>query len=122
MKNIFGIDITENENNKCFDGDVFVSQRLFPELQRKMDSCFGSPDEIKSKSNLYLVIEIIYYLLIIVTIIFVKSDIELLFDYIFKDGISFKTAFNNAPISISFTFTLIPVLGVKLSSTIFFKI
>lgn len=96
MKNIFGVDITKSKENTRFDGNVFISKRLTPALQMKMDSCFSSIAKHK-KSVFSIIIKIMYYLLLIILICFIKADAGIIIDYFFYDGISFKDAFNNAP-------------------------
>lgn len=59
MKNIFGINVTENKENTEFDGDIFVTRRLSEGTQSKLDSIVNDVEIYEKKANLPLFLQII---------------------------------------------------------------
>ncbi len=59
MKNIFGIDITENKENTAFDGDAFVTRILSSDRQNRLDSIVNDRENYEKKADLPLFLKII---------------------------------------------------------------
>ena len=89
MRNIFGIDVTENKENTAFDGELFVTRRLSADRQSRLDSVMNDNENYEKKAGLPLILQIIdiicWFLGITITLGIISTD----------GGI--KTAAKNAP-------------------------
>lgn len=72
MKNIFGINVTENKENMDFDGEVFVTRRLSADRQSRLDSAVNDREDYEKKANLPLILQIVniicWFLGIVITL------------------------------------------------------
>ena len=93
MKNLFGINITNSKKNDIIDGDDFISQRVSPELNIKLDLSFSAINNCVKKQSLPLPLTMIQILSTFLLIISVSSDIKILFD---RD-LTYTEAYHNAP-------------------------
>lgn len=96
MKNIFGINITENKQNHYIDGAEFITRKLSLETQKNFDIFFPKSDNYNNDGS--IIIMVLKFISLFMCIIFLKVDIGILVDYLFYDGISFVEAYHNAPV------------------------
>ena len=81
MKNIFGINITEDKNNLTFDGQAFVQRTASPELDVVMDAAEKLVEDLIKKAKLPLWLRIIKFISLLFAVIIITGIIR-------ADGIS----------------------------------
>ncbi len=61
MKYIFGINITEDKNNKIVDGQIFYSNSITPELLENLNKCHDIGQKHEEKILLPVWMEIVSF-------------------------------------------------------------
>ena len=64
MKNLFGVDITENEENLYQDGEIFITKRIPSDLELRFDRASEQDTGFEKSATFPLWLTIIKYILI----------------------------------------------------------
>lgn len=89
MKNLFGVDITDNEGNLYQDGEIFITKRITPDLEIRFDKASEQDTGFEKSANFPLWLTIIKYIFIIGAVSFTLG--------IFQGDINFAEGYKNAP-------------------------
>lgn len=100
MKNLFGVDITENEENFYQDGDLFITKRITPDLEIRFDRASEQDTDFQKSAVFPLWLTIIKYIFIIGAVSFTLG--------IFQGDINFAEGYKNAP----WVYWITPVLWI----------
>jgi len=91
MKNVFGINTTDDKDNVTTDGQVFISNSIPPEMSDALDKCIDITESIEGKAALPLWMRIIMHISGYGSIILAAGIVNGLAD------VTFKQAYANAP-------------------------
>lgn len=91
MKNIFALNVNQNNKQSVSDGECFVIDRIGAKEENLIEENLQLFVNMSKKYTLPRFLQIIMFIINMLTLIFVASLVRVLFD------ISLKTAYNNAP-------------------------
>ncbi|MGN0677512.1 MAG: hypothetical protein ACI4K5_07180 [Ruminococcus sp.] len=100
MKNLFGVDITDNEENFHQDGEIFITKRIPSELEQRFDIASEQDTGFEKSANFPMWLIIIKYIFIIGAVSFTLG--------IFQGDINFAEGYKNAP----WVYWITPVLWI----------
>lgn len=109
MKNLFGVDITENEENLYQDGEIFITKRIPSDLELRFDRASEQDTGFEKSATFPLWLTIIKYILIIGAVSFALG--------IFKGNVSFAEGYKNAP----WVYWITPLLWIAVIALIVFE-
>lgn len=93
MKNVFGINITDNKSNESPDGEVFVTAKISDAQQKALDREFENAEKADEKKDLPFLLSILYYLTLAAAVCCVGGVVKGLS----RGKVSLAQAYQNAP-------------------------
>lgn len=93
MKNVFGINITDNKSNESPDGEVFVTAKISDAQQKALDREFENAEKADEKKDLPFLLSILYYLTLAAAACCVAGVAKGLS----RGEVGFAQAYRNAP-------------------------
>lgn len=89
MKNIFGIDVTDNKENGSFDGECFVVRKLSMSTEDAVNNAVKSINSFEKMASLPLGLEIVYWICLMAGVIILLAEL--------KTGFNIRQTLENAP-------------------------
>lgn len=89
MRNVFGINVTNDKDNTEFDGVCFNAREVSALIRGELDSAFETNNEFVKKASLPLWLDIIKLIFMFFAIILTLGEL--------KADVSLKESWNNAP-------------------------
>lgn len=89
MKNIFGINVTDDKENTEFDGNCFKARTVSEPISQQLESMYNIGGELKRKASAPLWLNIIEWIVIFIAIIITLGEL--------KSDVSIKQSWKNAP-------------------------
>lgn len=93
MKNVFGINITDNKSNESPDGEVFVTAKISDAQQKALDRMIETTEQTEEKKDLPLPLHLLYYLSLTAAVCCVGGVVKGLS----RGKVSLAQAYQNAP-------------------------